>query len=260
MRFSIVVPNFNHAKYLEENLESIRAQSYKDFEVWICDNMSTDNSIDVARKYIEKDPRFHLGQSIEHYPSAAHNIDAAIRYHATGDIALWLNADDRFKEDYLTSVAPLFEDPTVGLVRVAMTIYFDDRDVIAVLQPLAWDILGEMLTHNKIYPPSPFRRKLFLDIGGMDTNCRFYDWDLWARMALELAKRNLKYADCHKPIVIRRIHTPEWNRIDEEKWDKLEQSSKTKIGFVQTGATYIYKKLRGEYETFQNIHLSRSEG
>lgn len=258
MKVSIVVPNFNHARFLRDNLESIRTQRFEDFEVWVADNKSEDNSLEIAYEYAEKDSRFHVGVSTEHHPSAAHNINDILFNYAKGEIALWLNADDKFKENYLHTIVPYFDDPLVGYVRIAMTVYFDDRDVISNLQLLYWDKVGEQLVHNKVYPPSPFRRKHFLEIGGMDENCRFYDWDFWARMALAEVEQGFKHGDCHNPIVIRRVHTPEWNTKDEEIWDERGQSSKAKIGFVQTGALYIYKKLKERYETVQDIHLPRS--
>ena len=48
---SVIIPNYNHAKYLEERIDSVLNQSYKDFEVIVLDDYSTDNSKEVINKY-----------------------------------------------------------------------------------------------------------------------------------------------------------------------------------------------------------------
>lgn len=48
---SVIIPNYNHAKYLEERIQSVLNQTYKDFEVIFLDDCSTDNSLDIINKY-----------------------------------------------------------------------------------------------------------------------------------------------------------------------------------------------------------------
>src|SRR5271166_9524 len=55
-RVTVVTPNYNHARYLPQRLNSILAQTYQDFELIILDNASTDNSREVIELYV-KDPR-----------------------------------------------------------------------------------------------------------------------------------------------------------------------------------------------------------
>jgi len=51
MKVSVIIPNYNHAPYLEERIESVLNQTYRDFEVIILDDCSTDNSREVIEKY-----------------------------------------------------------------------------------------------------------------------------------------------------------------------------------------------------------------
>lgn len=53
-KVSIIVPNYNHAKFLNRRLDSIFAQTYKDFEVILLDDCSQDNSLDILTSYVEK--------------------------------------------------------------------------------------------------------------------------------------------------------------------------------------------------------------
>lgn len=48
---SVIIPNYNHAEYLEERIESILSQTFQDFELIILDDMSTDNSKEVIERY-----------------------------------------------------------------------------------------------------------------------------------------------------------------------------------------------------------------
>ena len=55
MGFSIILPNYNHGKYLKKRIESILKQTFEDFEVIILDDYSTDDSIQILESY--KDSR-----------------------------------------------------------------------------------------------------------------------------------------------------------------------------------------------------------
>ena len=50
-KVSVIIPNFNHAKYLKERIESVLYQTYQDFEVILMDDCSTDDSRKVLDQY-----------------------------------------------------------------------------------------------------------------------------------------------------------------------------------------------------------------
>ena len=58
---SVIVPNYNHAPFLDERINSILNQSYDNYELIIMDDMSTDNSVDVINKYKDHE---HVSQII----------------------------------------------------------------------------------------------------------------------------------------------------------------------------------------------------
>ena len=53
-RVTVVTPNYNHARYLPERIDSILAQTFQDFELIILDNASTDNSREIIESYCER--------------------------------------------------------------------------------------------------------------------------------------------------------------------------------------------------------------
>lgn len=89
---SIIVPVYNGAEHLPACLESIRAQTWKDLEVWLVNDGSTDNSLDLCRAAAERDGRFHVIDQPNAGPSAARNaaLDAA-----AGHYVQFLDGDDR---------------------------------------------------------------------------------------------------------------------------------------------------------------------
>ena len=55
MKASVIIPNLNGALWLKESLESIFAQDFSDFEVIVIDNGSTDESLEIARSYLDRE-------------------------------------------------------------------------------------------------------------------------------------------------------------------------------------------------------------
>ena len=96
-RVSVVVPVYNASAFLAETIESVRSQTYPGWELVLCDDGSTDDSAEIARRYADLDPErircvahpggANLGQS------ASRNL--AIR-HARGEFISLLDADDLY--------------------------------------------------------------------------------------------------------------------------------------------------------------------
>lgn len=57
---SVIIPNYNHAKYLPTRIESVLSQTYKNYEVIILDDNSTDNSIDIIKRYEDNPHVSHI--------------------------------------------------------------------------------------------------------------------------------------------------------------------------------------------------------
>lgn len=89
---SIVTPNYNCGKYIAETIESVRNQTYTNWEMLIVDDCSTDNSVAIAQSYAQKDSRIHvLIQSKNSGAALARNraLD-----EARGEYIAFLDSDD----------------------------------------------------------------------------------------------------------------------------------------------------------------------
>ena len=88
---SIIIPVYNREQYIEECIRSIQAQSYKNYEIILIDDGSTDNTLSICRSLAESEPAIRILESGHVGVSAARNIglDAA-----EGDFIFFLDSDD----------------------------------------------------------------------------------------------------------------------------------------------------------------------
>jgi glycosyltransferase involved in cell wall biosynthesis len=113
-RVSIGVPVYNGERYLAEALESLLAQSFKDFEIVISDNASTDATSDIGQAYQSKDQRVRYFRS-EQNRGAAWNFNRAFEL-STAPLFKWAACDDLHEERFLERcVEVLDRDPSVVL-------------------------------------------------------------------------------------------------------------------------------------------------
>jgi len=113
-RVSIGLPVYNGEKYIREAIESVLDQTFKDFELIISDNASTDRTEQICREYVDKDPR------IRYYRNEK-NLGAAKNFNRTfelshGEYFKWLASDDAIESEFLTCCVDLMDsDPTLVL-------------------------------------------------------------------------------------------------------------------------------------------------
>src|SRR3954465_5260744 len=99
-RISVVTPSFNQGPYLERTISSVLDQNYPNLELIIIDGGSTDQSVDIIRKYER-----HLGYwESQPEPGQTNAINKGLP-PPTGAILTWLNSDDYFLPGALTTVA-----------------------------------------------------------------------------------------------------------------------------------------------------------
>ena len=106
MFFSIIVPVFNAETSLKRCLDSVCNQVFRDFEVIVVDDGSTDKSSSIILEYTQKDPRFYYFPQENGGVSAARNRGMMI---AQGTFIVFLDSDDCYKPAYLQSFYELIQ-------------------------------------------------------------------------------------------------------------------------------------------------------
>ncbi len=188
-RISIVTPSLNQGKFLEASIYSVLSQGYPNLEYIIIDGGSTDNSVEIIKKYQDHIHYWCNEPDDGHYAAINKGFN-----NATGDIFAWINSDDLYCPWALRTVAHVFTQ----LQHVQW---------LSTLSPLCWDAHG-FIAHTKhlagfskeafldgcylpkwskrigwIQQESTFwRRELWEEAGGLREEIKLAaDFDLWAR-------------------------------------------------------------------------------
>jgi len=177
-KISVIVPCYNYGKYLPECLESVRAQTRKDWECIIIDNGSTDNTAEVGKKFAADDSRFvylHIEQK---------GVSYARNYGITqskGVYILPLDADDRIGNTYLEKGVPVLEaDRNVKLVYCEAMLFGAAEGKWQLPDYSFRDLLAE----NMIFCSAIYRKEDHLKTGGYNEKMQegFEDWEHWIRL------------------------------------------------------------------------------
>ena len=99
IKFSIILPTYNRAYLLPYAIESVIEQSYKNWELIIVDDGSTDNTRDLVKKYKKKDKRITYIYQDNSERSAARN-NGILR--ASGEWVCFLDSDDKYLSNHLS--------------------------------------------------------------------------------------------------------------------------------------------------------------
>lgn len=108
---SIIVPVYNGEKYIQRCLESIRKQTYKEFEVIVVDDGSYDSTGDLCDQIAREDARFHVIHQKNAGVAKARNVGLA---QAKGDL-VFIDADDYVDSDYLEKLMEGFSHVDVDI-------------------------------------------------------------------------------------------------------------------------------------------------
>lgn len=198
---SVVIPTYNHERFLVDAVDSALAQSYPYLEIIVVDDGSTDNTAAVMSGY---------GNRVRYIRQQNRGLSGARNtgiLASQGEYIALLDADDCWHVDYLRNVhATLAADRAIGAVHTGM------RFVDAAGQPQAQpgiatvpdDQMYERLLDGEFFAPSAVlvRRSVLATVGLFDLDLRASeDWEIWLRVA-----RAYRFAGIAKPLLNYRVH------------------------------------------------------
>ncbi|MFK4784384.1 glycosyltransferase family 2 protein [Fusobacterium sp. MFO224] len=108
---SIIIPMYNSEKHIEETIQSVLNQSYKNFEILIIDDLSRDNSREIVKKYMDLDTRIKLIEN-ETNMGVSYSRNLAISL-AKGKYVAFLDSDDLWNEDKLAKQIKFMEERNI---------------------------------------------------------------------------------------------------------------------------------------------------
>ncbi|MBI5202595.1 MAG: glycosyltransferase family 2 protein [Elusimicrobia bacterium] len=185
---SVVIPAYNAASFIEKTLDTVRAQTYRDWEVVLVDDGSTDGTADVVEKYLAKHGM--PGRCIRQPNGKIAAARNAGMKAARGRYIALLDHDDLWRPEKLETVMAEFEKhPEADLVCHNEDIV-KDGTILRTSEngPYCEKMYERLLWVGNALSPSAtvFKKEKALAIGGMRENAEFNtveDYDFWMRLS-----------------------------------------------------------------------------
>lgn len=151
MKFSIIIPVYNVEKYISKCLESIKKQTYDNFEVIIVNDGSPDGSQKIIDEFVKKDNRFHSYKKENGGLSDARNF--GLNY-VTGDCILFIDSDDYIEEDLLNELSKI--DSSYDMVKFKIKLVDEEGSLIRTEQSIgeSSEISLEQLLQTEFFEPA----------------------------------------------------------------------------------------------------------
>ncbi|MBI9042225.1 glycosyltransferase family 2 protein [Lutibacter sp.] len=227
---SIITPNFNADKYISRSIESVLQQTYKNWELLIIDDGSTDNSVEIIEKFSAEDARIKLIKlSINSGPAICRNTGIE---KASGSFIAFLDSDDYWDENKLAIQTKTMIEGRLSFSFTGYSIVNEANEFINIQKAKPLVSYNDLLTNNyigcltamysvtslgKVYFPALLKRQ---------------DWALW----LSITKKGVPAVGIDIPLA---YYTKRRNSVSSNKFFLL------KYNWI------VYRK-------FENIKLLKS--
>lgn len=182
---SVVIATYNMAEYLPLAVQSALDQTYRDLEIIIVDDGSTDETPTILDRRWSEDPRVRLITQENQGQTAAKNRGIAA---ATGKYVAFLDADDQWVRDKLEKQVPRFGDSPKIAVVYSDQRYIDEYGAPLHRRGLEYPeglITEQLLVDNFVnFSSAVVKREVLEEFGGFDATLPMsIDYDLWLRIS-----------------------------------------------------------------------------
>jgi hypothetical protein len=206
-----VIPSYNHARYLIDAISSVEKQSFRDFEIIVVDDGSTDETPSIVPR---NKPQISYIRQENQGLSAARNTGIV---SARGEIIALLDADDLYETEFLAATTELLSNQAKASAAYCGYRFVDGSNRLlphfSTRTVPPDDLYQTLLKGNFIVPSCMVARRIcYEQSGGFDTSLRACeDWDMW----LYFAKR-FRVEGIDRPLVRYRV-------VTESMWSKPAQ-------------------------------------
>lgn len=177
---TVVAVCYNHERFVEETLDSIASQTYKNIELIIIDDCSTDCSVDVIKSWIEKNDANCIFVSHRQNIGLSRTLNEALNL-CTGTFFKPIACDDKLAPDYLSEVAPLLNESDIRYAGVFTDVREIDENSLVISEsylerhkiirmPKEENQLVWFMEHQFPAPGMVFRTASLKKCGGYDSD------------------------------------------------------------------------------------------
>ena len=215
---SVIIPTYNYGLFIEETIKSVLEQTYTDFECFIVDNGSNDNTSEIVKPYL-------ADKRIQYYYLEIRNVSLARNFalkKIQGEFIMFLDSDDLIEKDKLKeSVKFLKENPNINLVYGDMRYFKDGNKVqlfynydltnhkpwMSYVSGTGKFLLDKILDGNFMVISSPVFRSKIVNMYELFDESIIYneDWDFWMRILLN--NNAFEFKNLYNAKTLIRIHT-----------------------------------------------------
>jgi hypothetical protein len=182
-KFSVITVSFNQGEFIRDTIESVLAQDYPNFEHFVIDGGSTDNTVSILKEYP------HLQWVSEPDRGQSHALNKGFS-RATGDVIAWINSDDWYAPGAFHAIAQEITEYPVVMGRCAFVDKYGVlKEDVANVERNWFDTLKYWVHHSSPAQPSIFfARSIFEELripceSALDEGLHFtMDFDFWLRI------------------------------------------------------------------------------
>jgi glycosyltransferase involved in cell wall biosynthesis len=226
---SVIIPTYNREKLLKRAIDSVLNQTYKNIEIIVVDDDSTDNTYEVLRDYIERSKVKYIKHENNRGAQAARNTCIKA---ARGNWIAFLDSDDEWLPQRLEVELSLAHKTGVSVVHSECYIKSGDDNELKIygISPKSGDIYGDLLkSPGPMFQGLLVKKKCLERIDYLDEAIISYqEWDTAIRLA-----RYYKFGFVEKPLFIYHCHEDETISKDmkrgAEGWAQIIEKNRNDI-------------------------------
>ena len=250
---SVIVSSYNHGMYIEKCLESIINQTYKNIQLIVIDDGSTDNSVSLLKKLQSE---YHFILECQNNMGLARSANKALFKYATGKYVCAIGSDDFWPLNKIEEQVMFMEDNHNIALIFGNIIIVDENN--AKIGTRKCDLSNQnisfesLLVRNRIPVLTIMVRTVILtEIGGYDESTYIEDWSTWLKIAYKYPIRHVNndwgYYRKHGNTMSTNL-----NKMCEAKLNIIKKWEK-KLN------PKIYKKIKTQYESLFFRLLAKKE-
>ncbi|CAM3223427.1 glycosyltransferase family 2 protein [Lentilactobacillus buchneri] len=178
---SVIVPVYNLEKYVRQTIKSILQQNYRNFEVIIVNDGSTDNSLSILQELKKNDPRILIFNQVNQGQAVARNLGIS---HANGDYITFIDGDDIVQKNYLK-------------IMIEYALKHQDVDLVNLpYQNVSVDKISSIGKEQRSYQSFEFSSEVFLK-KVLQKNNREFNVSLYSKLFKQTLFKKFRIPEGH---------------------------------------------------------------